>query len=794
MPWSASGASWKSPRWLDLDPDLRAIAEGMGNAPSNMWRQLYEVQARRGDEALDDAEFKETEHPRDEGGKFTGKGKGVAAKAPKPPAHNDIAPEAIDKYQQAIADAPVNEGIAAAEENWRGGVADFGDPEAATQVQGMEGYFDYRSHLEDAAREHLGERFNVYRLMRPEQLKAWKNGEDMPPMATSMSPSFAEKFKQFAGFKDGKNLVVVRIPATPNSLVMRGSEAEHELVIDPNELDASTVEQVSAAATHAGQVPETQKFGTKGGKAPATLNGVPMAKWADPPTNADGWRDLAAEDDFEEPPAPQPPPGKKLGAGVIIREPDGRIWIVHPANAYGGYKATFPKGTVDKGYSLRATALKEAMEESGLKVKLTGYAGDVDRDTSVGRYYYAERTGGTPDDHGWESEAVSLAKPEDLKSILNRSTDRKMVDDFITSPAKAAVKSTGPGSIGPKLSMTGWKRVGPQMGSNPGGVYQAPDGQKYYFKKQKSDDHARNELLAAALFQKAGGRTFQYHPIADDDDPDKLNTATRMQELAKDNIDQLDAEERKAAQQDFALHAWLANWDAAGLGGDNIGVDEHGNVIPLDFGGSLLYRAQGSPKGGAFNDKASEWDTLRDPGMNPDSADLYGDMTDADLRRSAERLQGISDGDIRDLVAQWGPRNAKGLAERLIARKKNILANVGLAQDAGWDSPEWQEEQHPRKQSGQFTKKGTGETRAEREHAEGEVGGSRPEHGSSLWPWLALMFRVFAEHLARSTGVVSGSGAGSRIRFGLSHKGWLKGSSRAPLAPRAIPAPARHWP
>ena len=89
--------------------------------------------------------------------------------------------------------------------------------------------------------------------------------------------------------------------------------------------------------------------------------------------------------------------------------------------------------------SARATALKEAFEESGLHVELTGYAGDVKRTTGSSRYYYAKRVGGTPMDAGWESEAVTLAHPGDLKGFLNHPIDHGIVDKYITPKlAKAA--------------------------------------------------------------------------------------------------------------------------------------------------------------------------------------------------------------------------------------------------------------------------------------------------------------------------------------------------------------------
>ena len=65
----------------------------------------------------------------------------------------------------------------------------------------------------------------------------------------------------------------------------------------------------------------------------------------------------------------------------------------------------------------------------------------------------------------------------------------------------------------------------------------------------------------------------------------------------------------------FAVHAWLANWDAVGIDGSNVGTTG-GKPVNLDLGGSLLYRAQGQPKGDKFDAKASEWTSLRSPSTN----------------------------------------------------------------------------------------------------------------------------------------------------------------------------------
>ena len=51
-------------------------------------------------------------------------------------------------------------------------------------------------------------------------------------------------------------------------------------------------------------------------------------------------------------------PGKAPAAGAVVLEPEGRVWVIHPSNAFGGYRATFPKGKQEPGLSLEQTAIK----------------------------------------------------------------------------------------------------------------------------------------------------------------------------------------------------------------------------------------------------------------------------------------------------------------------------------------------------------------------------------------------------------------------------------------------------
>lgn len=169
---------------------------------------------------------------------------------------------------------------------------------------------------------------------------------------------------------------------------------------------------------------------TPNGEHPAEICGVPLSQWTGAPKTDAGWAFVKGTKQMTEQPL-KVPAGKRAASGVIIEEPDGRVWIISPSNAFGGYKNTFPKGGTEPGLTLQQNAIKETWEESGLQIEITGVLGDFDRTTSVSRMYLAKRVGGSPVTMGWETQAVQLVPKDKLRELMNMKPDQMVLDAYL---------------------------------------------------------------------------------------------------------------------------------------------------------------------------------------------------------------------------------------------------------------------------------------------------------------------------------------------------------------------------
>ncbi len=196
--------------------------------------------------------------------------------------------------------------------------------------------------------------------------------------------------------------------------------------------------------------------------------------------------------------------------------------------------------------------------------------------------------------------------------------------------------------------------TGIPSGSNEGGVYRGPSGDLVYMKFPKSMDHENNEVLASAIYRALGvnaaeslrgkfeGEDVLFSPIID-----RADGASFYDKVMND------PEFRADVQDGFAVDALLANWDVAGLVFDNVIVDANGDPLRVDPGATFEFRARGLPKttqGGSFGEDPVEIDMLRNPSINPQNAEVFGDMSEDQLVDSVARLEELTDGLVDDLV------------------------------------------------------------------------------------------------------------------------------------------------
>lgn len=82
---------------------------------------------------------------------------------------------------------------------------------------------------------------------------------------------------------------------------------------------------------------------------------------------------------------------------------------------------------------------------------MTHFLGDFDRNTSRARYYLAKRVGGTPQDMGWESQSVKLLLPEQAKNLLNRTIDKKIINEVLALRQMAQQAEQASNILSPEL-------------------------------------------------------------------------------------------------------------------------------------------------------------------------------------------------------------------------------------------------------------------------------------------------------------------------------------------------------
>lgn len=242
----------------------------------------------------------------------------------------------------------------------------------------------------------------------------------------------------------------------------------------------------------------------------------------------------------------------------------------------------------------------------------------------------------------------------------------------------------------PKVNVSGWKKVGPQGGSNPGGIYRDDDGQRYYVKRPNGGDEAtHNEVIAGAFYAALGVNTNTVMLARDGDEPGLLiaspwiNNDRSAATRALYGSDDRAAEFLGKVRADFAVDAWLGNYDVIGIGPYNLVGDEAGNPLRLDPGASMMCKAMGRLKPW-WGPDVSEIDDMRYGSKKSVSYStppyFFGSMSDDDVAQSAEKLLDITPEQINAIVLSSGLEGGvkAHLAATLITRRANILSRFGI--------------------------------------------------------------------------------------------------------------------
>lgn len=393
----------------------------------------------------------------------------------------------------------------------------------------------------------------------------------------------------------------------------------------------------------------------------------------------------------------KPKPGKPKGGGGETKTPDGTRG---GDNEKKVKEDTAPTGVVFSGKSQTSHAKRLNLFEVGCISYSESFALQEHLPGKHDQKKHAHSShggGGIPDTSKWKKtnsaaqwgtkkieqmkEAVAAGDADALKKMWEPSEAYKSGEKKMNQYQKGVWEAkqhfeaelAGKVTAKPVEQKGEWKKTGGQLGSNAGGKYIGPDGNEYYVKFPDKMGHASSEVTASKLYELAGAGVKPQEMVKIGSKEGVAGPWLPVQQV------EWNATNKAIAAEDFAVHAWLANWDAVGLSGENI-QSHDGKLKAIDVGGSLQFRAQGGHK--HFGPLAEEWHTMRDAKVNGDSAAVFGKMTNAQLKASTEKLKHITPEDITKIVdAHYVPAGGvqkyskADMTKVLLKRREAILAH-----------------------------------------------------------------------------------------------------------------------
>ena len=191
-----------------------------------------------------------------------------------------------------------------------------------------------------------------------------------------------------------------------------------------------------------------------------------------------------------------------------------------------------------------------------------------------------------------------------------------------------------------------------EPGSNPGGVYLAKDGTKYYVKFQKTGKSIA-EAFSNTIYRMLGLNAPESKLLTN---ASGEGIGTKFVEGARRlTHDELTTDQARTLARGFVADVLLANYDVLGTRPgeyDNIVIDPDGGLHRVDNGGTFMFRAV-SDKVKDVSSIDAQWDGFLDPAVNPQYAEVLGN---AGIFKHADMLDILQSSikDITDLRDKFG--------------------------------------------------------------------------------------------------------------------------------------------
>ena len=268
-----------------------------------------------------------------------------------------------------------------------------------------------------------------------------------------------------------------------------------------------------------------------------------------------------------------------------------------------------------------------------------------------------------------------LPKPKTPKPPGVKEVDRP-------TPASMGLKTEAFTSI-PADGAPVWnelKQIGPQGGSNPGGLYEAPDGTKYYVKRYADMAQGVAESYTNALYRKLGLEAPEAAIRSIGGKDAYVSKIIEGRRATGEEIAKILKEDPELAARIHVAATLTENWDIFGAGFDNVLITKEGKLAFIDNGGSLDYRARGGAK--TFGPDVRTFDTLLDPSRNPVTAKAFGDLY-ADPKAVAaatETMRWVKDNFFKSVIngIPVSSITMEMKADALLGRLKQVEKDVPL--------------------------------------------------------------------------------------------------------------------